>query len=244
MNNNVLLDVKNLKKTYWKTEVLKWINFSMWYGEVLWYIWPNWAWKTTTIKLLLWINDPDNGSEIIIDWRNVHDVKKYNIISYLPEKLNLPEYMTWREYLNHIMELSELHWLINNDNIDYFIKLTKFPEVSFDKLIKTYSKWMQQRLWLMAVLINPNNKLVILDEPVSWLDPLWQSEMIDIIRTLKEQWKSIFITTHQMNEVEELCDNVIFVKGGLILNKSSVSDAINTYWNMIEYYKAIASQEM
>ena len=225
-----LLTVKNLKKTYWKTHILKGINFSMDYGEVLGYIGPNGAWKTTTIKLLLGINEPDAWTEILIDGQTVHNIKKQNIISYLPEKLNLPEYMTWREYINYIINLSEINLLIDVEkSIADNIALTKFPEEFFDKLIKTYSKWMQQRLWLMSVLMNPNNKLIILDEPVSGLDPLWQDEMIQIIHTLKSQWKSIFITTHQMNEVEALCDNVLFIQGGEIKDSSNVSEIIKKY---------------
>ena len=239
-----LLSVKNLHKTYWKTKVLNGIDFTMGHWEVLWYIWPNGAGKTTTIKILLWINEPDNGTEIKIDWHTVHNIKKMNVISYLPEKLNLPEYMTWREYIQHIINLSELQNIITNEDIENKLDLTKFPKISFNKTIKTYSKWMQQRLGLMAVLLNPNNKLVILDEPVSWLDPLWQDEMIEIIHTLKKQWKSIFITTHQMHEVEELCDNVIFVKDWKIKDQSNVKDMVKQYWNMIWYYKAIASKEV
>jgi len=240
---NYFLIVKNLKKTYWKKQILKWINFNMKKWEVLWYIWPNWAWKTTTIKILLGINNPDNWSEIIINWKNVQDIKKENIISYLPEKLNLPEYMKWSEYIKYIIDLSELNWIIKENDVIEKLELVKFPKEAFNNYIKTYSKWMQQRLWLMAILINPKNKLIILDEPVSGLDPLWQSEMIEIIKELKNKWKSIFITTHQMNEVEDLCDNVLFIENWKMKDYRSVKNALNEYWNMYNYYKTILKKE-
>lgn len=237
MKNKILLEVKNLYKTYGKQKVLKWINLTMWYGEVLWYIGPNWAWKTTTIKLLLGINNPDKWSIIQIEWKDVNSIKTDNIVSYLPEKINLPEYMNGREYLNHIINMSELNDIITEDDIQEKLELTKFPMDSINNKIKTYSKWMQQRLWLTSVLLNPNNRLVILDEPVSWLDPIGQDEMIDIIRVLKSQWKGIFITTHQMNEVEELCDTVCFVKEWKIKNKDTLKNIKDNYWTMINYYK-------
>jgi len=237
-----LLKVENLKKTYWKENVLKWIDLNIKKGEVLWYIGPNGAGKTTTIKLLLGINKGDKGSTIEIDWKDVESIKNDNIISYLPEKINLPEYMTGREYLNYIIELAELKDKVKEEDIERIIKLVKFPIDFFDKKIKTYSKWMQQRLGLAAVLLNPNNKLIILDEPVSWLDPLWQDEMIEIIKKLKKEWKTIFITTHQMNEVEELCDSVVFVNKWKIIDKCSVKDAMKKHWNMINYYKNIMKE--
>lgn len=234
-----LLEVKNLRKTYWKTnQILKWINFSMDEWEVLWYIGPNGAWKTTTIKLLLWINKPDAWSTILINGKDVDTVKNDNIISYLPEKLNIYWYMTGREYLEKI-----IIWLDNiednkiNEKIEKYIKLTKFPIESFDKKISTYSKWMQQKIWLIGVLINDNNKLIILDEPVSGLDPIAQDDMINLLKNIKSEGKSIFITTHHMNEVELLCDNVCFVKNGVIKNKESVKEILKNYWSIIEYYK-------
>jgi len=240
-NNNILLNVKNLHKTYWKEKVLNGIDFTMWYWEVLGYIWPNWAWKTTTIKILLWINEADEGSIIKIEDKDVHTIKKDNIISYLPEKINLPEYMSWKEYLNYIIELSDLKNKINEKKIEEIINLVKFPLDYFNKKIKTYSKWMQQRLWLASILLNPNNKLIILDEPVSWLDPIGQDEMIEIIDNLKKQGKSIFITTHELNEVERLCDTVCFVKKWKIENKDSLDNILKKYNSLIEYYKTFYS---
>jgi len=241
--DNILLEVKNLHKTYWKEKVLNWIDFTMWYWEVLGYIWPNGAWKTTTIKILLWINEADNGSNIKIEGKDVDTIKKDNIISYLPEKINLPEYMSWKEYLNYIIELSDLKTKVNENKILETINLVKFPLDYFNKKIKTYSKWMQQRLWLASILLNPNNRLIILDEPVSWLDPIWQDEMIEIIDNLKKQWKSIFITTHELNEVERLCDTVCFVKKWKIENKDSLKNILEKYNSLIEYYKTFYSDK-
>lgn len=231
------IKVKNLNKHYWKLSILNNIDFTINKWECLWFIWHNGAWKTTTIKILIWVNEPDNGSIITINNKSIKEFKNENKVSYLPEKVNFPDYLTWKEFINFIISLNELEWKITEKDIQEKLNIVKFPMEYIDKKIKTYSKGMQQRIGLAWILINPNNELIVLDEPVSWLDPIWQEEMIEIINFLKESWKTIFITTHQMSEVEALCDSIIFLEKWKIKNKTTVKEALKEFKNLTEYYK-------
>lgn len=234
------VSVKNLNKHYWKSHILKNLTFSLNKWECLWFIWHNWAGKTTTIKILNWVNEPDKWSEIYINNMSIKDFKNENKVSYLPEKVNFQEYLTGMEFIKYIISLNELEWKISQKDIDIALEKSKFPMNAINNKIKTYSKGMQQRLWLASILVNPNNELIILDEPVSWLDPVGQEEMIEIILSLKEDWKTIFLTTHQMIEVERLCDNIIFLEKWEIKDYTTVNEAMKEYWNLTEYYKQLS----
>lgn len=228
--------VRNLNKHYWKNHILKDINFEIKRWECLWFIGHNGAWKTTTIKILIWVNKPDKWTSITINGINIETFKNKNKVSYLPEKVNFQEYLTGREFLDYIISLNELEGKVSEEKIKEILKTVKFPENYINKRIKTYSKGMQQRIWLAWILLNENNELIVLDEPVSWLDPIWQNEMVELIKILKDKGKTIFITTHQLSEVEELCDTIILLKDWVIKDKRAVKDVYKNYNSLIDYY--------
>jgi len=234
--NNSWLKVENLNITIWDKHILKNVTFNVKYWKSIWFIWNNWAGKTTTIKMLAWINNPDSGT-IFFDWKDVFQMRNDNTVGYLPEKTYFPSYLTGEEFIKFICDLND----INFDE--------KFSDLLFDELwilhakkdkIKSYSKWMMQRLWFISILVNKKIKYLFLDEPMSGLDHVWQIETIEIIKQLKLRWLTVLITSHHMNEIEEICDEIIFIKQWQIVDRQLVSDILKKYKDLKSYYLAMS----
>jgi len=182
-------------------------------GEIFGFIGPNGAGKSTTIKLMLDLARPDHG-HIEIDGINARFESSRCRVGYLPENPFLFEFLTAREYLIYAGRMSNL----NNDIIQSQSEtlLTKLKLIDASKRrIGSYSKGMQQRTAIAAALIHDPN-LVVLDEPMSGLDPLGRKLIFDLIAELKEKGKTVFISSHVLTDIERLCDRVgIIVHGKL-----------------------------
>lgn len=226
------LEVKNLKKQIWDNIILKNISFSIKKWKSVWFIWDNGAWKTTTIKILAWINKPDFW-EILFDWKSVFEMTKNNKVWYLPEEAYFPNYLTGREFINFICNLNNIK--INEKELINIFKELKLDE-AIDKKIKEYSKWMMQRLWFISLIVSKKNEYLFLDEPMSWLDHVWQIETINIIKLLKNKWITIILTSHHMNEIEAICDEIIFIKKWEILEHKNVKDILKNFKTLKDYY--------
>lgn len=226
--NKVSLTIK------WK-KILDDLTFSLPKGTSLGFIWDNGAWKTTTIKILAWINEPDSGN-IYYNGLSVFETKGWNKVGFLPEKTYFPQYMTWREFINVI---AELQWIKDFDIEGLFSELKILHAI--DKKIETYSKWMMQRLWFVSLLINDKMEYLLLDEPMSGLDHVWQMDTIDIILKLKKRGITILITSHHMNEIEVICDKIAFIRQWKIIDESTVKDILSEYPSLKDYYLYMAS---
>lgn len=229
------LSIKNVSLTIKWRKILDELTFSLPKWTSLWFIGDNWAWKTTTIKILAGINEPDSG-KIYYNWLSVFETKGWNTVWFLPEKTYFPQYMTGREFINVI---AELQWIKEFDIESLFSELKILHAI--DKKIETYSKGMMQRLWFVSLLINDKMEYLLLDEPMSGLDHVWQMDTIDIILKLKEKGITILITSHHMNEIEVICDKIAFIRQWKIIDESSVEDILNKYPTLKDYYLYMAS---
>lgn len=228
------LEVSLLKKTINKNVILNDISFTVTEWTSLWFIGDNGAWKTTTIKILAGVNEPDSWT-VKFDGEDVFTMKWNNTVWYLPEKTYFPEYLTWRQFIDFICELND----ITDVNIDeLFAELNILHAI--DNKVKWYSKWMMQRLWFISLLVNKNMKYLFLDEPMSGLDHVGQLETIEIIKKLKSRGITILITSHHMNEIEEICDEIVFIRKWNIIDRRSVSDILKEYDSMKSYYLSMA----
>ena len=228
------INVSLLNKTINKNVILNDISFSVDEWVSLWFIGDNGAGKTTTIKILAWINEPDAG-EVTFDWQNVFTMKGNNTVGYLPEKTYFPEYLTGRQFIQFICELNN----IKEANLEeLFDELNILHAI--DQKVKWYSKWMMQRLWFISLLVNKNMKYLFLDEPMSGLDHVWQIETIEIVKKLKARGITILITSHHMNEIEEICDEIVFIRKWSIIDRRSVKDILKEYESMKSYYLSMA----
>jgi ABC-2 type transport system ATP-binding protein len=182
-------------------------------GEIFGFLGPNGAGKTTTIKILLGLIYPTSGTAWLLD-REIGDVAVKNEVGFLPEAPYFYEYLTGEEFLRFYGQIFGLGGTTLAKKIDQMLEMVKLTEARRLPLRK-FSKGMLQRIGLAQALIN-DPKVVILDEPMSGLDPIGRRDVRDIILHLKEQGKTVFFSTHILPDVEMICDRVgILVKGRL-----------------------------
>lgn len=211
-----ILEVNKVSKTLKKNKILKSISFSIDEGEIVGFVGPNGAGKTTTLKVITNLLYQDEGQVIIAEY----DVSKnreeaLSNIGAIIENPGLYTFLTGRENLDFIRKLRK----VSKEKMEDIIKFTGLKERIDDKVNK-YSLGMKQRLALgMSLLTSP--KLLLLDEPTNGLDPTGVEELRETLRNLSKQDNtSIFISSHQLSEIEKICDRVIFIKKGEIINLS------------------------
>jgi len=182
-------------------------------GEIFGFLGPNGAGKTTTIKLLLGLLAATAGRAMILD-RPIQDVAVRRYVGFLPESPYFYEYLTAEEFLTFYGQLFGLARQALAKKIDELLAMVSLTDARHFPLRK-FSKGMLQRIGLAQALVN-DPQVVILDEPMSGLDPIGRRDVRDIILRLKDEGKTIFFSTHILPDVELICDRVgILVKGQL-----------------------------
>ncbi len=180
-------------------------------GEVFGFLGPNGAGKSTTIKLLMRLIFPTSGTARILG-KSIDDVSMHASIGYLPEQPYFYDYLTAYEVLDYF---ARFHGLTANDRRERVQAMLKKVGLDTAKKIqlRKYSKGMLQRVGLaQAILHDP--QVVVLDEPMSGLDPLGRREVRDIILELKRQGRTVLFSTHVLSDAEMLCDRVGVIVGG------------------------------
>src|SRR5881296_2290970 len=212
------IEIENLTKKYpfgflhlKRKTSLEALTMQVETGEVFGFIGPNGAGKSTTIKLLMGIIFPTAGSAQILG-RPVSDVTMHRDIGYLPEQPYFYDYLTAVEVLDYFARFHGFGVAERNERVQKMLKKVGLETAGKIQLRK-YSKGMLQRIGLaQAILHDP--KLVILDEPMSGLDPVGRREVRDIILQLKRDGKTVMFSTHILSDAEMLCDRVGVIVGG------------------------------
>lgn len=208
--------ISNLSKTYGsgkkKVHVVKDISLTVEKGSVFGFIGPNGAGKTSTIKMLVGLSHPTQGT-ITIRGGSPGDLSIKQKIAFMPESPLFYQYLTGQEFLDFIATLFKIEY--KEHKINQTLKEVNLFHAK-DKRIRTYSKGMLQRLGLAQAIIN-NPEILFLDEPLDGLDPLGRAEVKKIILALKKQGKTIFINTHILGDVAEICDKVGIIDNGQML---------------------------
>lgn len=180
-------------------------------GEVFGFLGPNGAGKTTTMNVLLGFTNATSG-EAYLFGANVRQPIARQRIGYLPELTYYYKFLSAEELLRFYARIFRLPKPEAERRIDAVLKLVEL-EHARKRLIKTYSKGMQQRVGLAQALIN-NPDLLILDEPTSGLDPIGRMKVREIIQRLKNEGKTVFFSSHELGEVETVCDRVAILHQG------------------------------
>ncbi len=195
-------------------------------GEVFGFLGPNGAGKTTTMNVLLGFVNPSGGAAYIFGV-NVRDPIARQRIGYLPELTYYYKFLTAEELLRFYGRIFEIPRRELDERIEKVLKLVEL-EPARKRLIKTYSKGMQQRVGLAQALINDPD-LLILDEPTSGLDPIGRMKVREIIQRLKDEGKTVFFSSHELGEVETICDRVAILNQGRLQVEGKVSDLVDRY---------------
>jgi ABC-2 type transport system ATP-binding protein len=212
------IETENLSKEYpygflnlKKKTSLEGLNMQVETGEVFGFIGPNGAGKSTTIKLLMGLIFPTAGSARILG-KPISDTEMHREIGYLPEQPYFYDYLTAAEVLDYFARIHELKAADRRVRVQKMLKKVGL-ETARKIQLRKYSKGMLQRVGLaQAILHDP--QVVILDEPMSGLDPLGRREVRDIILELKREGKTVMFSTHILSDAEMLCDRVGVIVGG------------------------------
>lgn len=189
-------------------------------GEIFGFLGPNGAGKTTTIKMLLGIIYPSSGEGYVLG-KEIGDMEVHKLISYLPERPYYYEHMTGPEILKFYGSLFGI------TDPKHFAALLEKVNLHRDttKTISQYSKGMQQRIGLAQSLIN-DPKLLFLDEPTGGLDPIAHREIRDLILSFRDEGRTVFISSHELSEVELICDRVAIINRGIIERQGKLSELL------------------
>lgn len=231
MKKNTILSLKNINKSINSSQILKNISLEVLEWEIYGFLWPNWAWKTTTMKIIMWLLSKDDW-EISILWEKTLTKKIKQNIWFMPENTYLYKHLTGREFLEFNANFFDIDKSEINKKIDYLSKKV-WLENALEKPLSSYSKWMLQRIWLaQSIIWNP--KIVFLDEPMSWLDPIWRKIIKDMIIDLKNQGISVFLNTHILADAQEMCDKISIINfWEIIVSWKKVSDI---EWNLEDFF--------
>jgi ABC-2 type transport system ATP-binding protein len=192
-------------------------------GEIFGFLGPNGAGKTTTIKMLLGLIFPTSGTATMLG-RPIGDVDARRQISYLPESPYFYDHLTGGELLDFFGRLFGIEENARRRKVDELMELVGLKNDK-QKQLKQYSKGMLQRIGLAQALIN-DPKLLIFDEPTSGLDPVAHIEIRSLIESLRDQGKTVFLSSHQLSDVELVCDRVAILNYGRMVKTGAVDELV------------------
>lgn len=224
------IDIENLTKDYpygflqlKKKRSVEALTMQVQTGEVFGFLGPNGAGKSTTVKLLMRLIFPTAGSARILG-KPISDIAMHRDIGYLPEQPYFYDYLTATELLDYFARFHDFRGADRRARVERMLKKVGLETAGHIQLRK-YSKGMLQRVGLaQAILHDP--AVVVLDEPMSGLDPVGRREVRDIILELKKQGKTVLFSTHILSDAEMLCDRVGVIVGGKLQGVGAPSEIV------------------
>ncbi|MFW6378201.1 MAG: ABC transporter ATP-binding protein [Bacillota bacterium] len=215
----MLIKIADLKKTYDQRVALQGISFQVKPGEIFGLLGPNGAGKTTTIKILTGQRQADSGQALLFGTKVFGNQEKLlKKVGIVPEDANLYERLTVEQNLNFFRRLYQC----SDELIDFYLEKVGLINEKETK-IKNLSKGMKQKVLLVRALIH-RPEILILDEPTSGLDPGSAKSIHNILLDLKTEGITILLTSHNMEEVDKLCDNVGFLNQGVMVARGRPMD--------------------
>jgi ABC-2 type transport system ATP-binding protein len=233
---SVILQTRKLRVEYRSREfrqankvALAGLDLEVRAGEIFGFLGPNGAGKTTTMNVLLGFV-PATGGTASLFGIDVRQPIARQRIGYLPELTYYYKFLTAEELLRFYARIFEISRAETDRRISGLLKLVELEHAA-KRPIKSYSKGMQQRVGLAQALIN-NPDLLILDEPTSGLDPLGRMKVREIIQRLKDEGKTVFFSSHELGEVEAICDHVAIIHQGELKAAGTVAEISKGHDNL------------
>ncbi|MDB5103637.1 MAG: transporter, ATP-binding protein [Fibrobacteres bacterium] len=225
-----MIQVEDLRKTYrigfWRksVEALRGVTFDVKEGDLYGFIGPNGAGKSTSIKILLGLLKPGSGSASLMG-KPAGSPRSRLDVGFLPEQPYFYDYLTGREFLWFYGQLSGLRWGDLKVRVKEVSELVSLKPDAMDRKLRTYSKGMLQRIGLAQALLS-RPRLVILDEPMSGLDPLGRRDVRNLLKTLHAQGITVFYSSHVLSDVEAICTRLAMVVDGQIRRQGTVEQVL------------------
>jgi ABC-2 type transport system ATP-binding protein len=205
------------------TTILSDVSFSVGKGEIYGFLGPNGAGKTTTLKILMGLMRPSSGHVEILG-APARDVRIHEKVGFLPESPYFYDYLTGEEFLRFYGRLAGLSGGDVERRVPELLGRVGLVEAKGRQLRK-FSKGMLQRIGLAQAIIH-DPELVVLDEPMSGLDPIGRKEVRDLILQLRDQGKTVFFSTHIIADVEMICDRVGILHKGKLMATGGIEDLV------------------
>ena len=207
-----MLEVVNIEKSYGKKKILHDISFSIEKGQIKALVGPNGSGKTTLMNTMTNLLKRDGG-QVLVDGKEFKDEKIFNHISFFKDEKILDENLYGMDYLNYIKNVYKR----TKDDVDRVIK-----EIGIESFVKSktgsYSLGMKKKLMLAMDLL-PQRDIILLDEPLSGLDPTSVIKMMALIKKKAKDGQGILISSHSLNDIDEITNNILFLKDGKIMEE-------------------------
>ncbi len=222
MSKEVVIDVNSLVKKYGDLAAVNGVSFTVNRGEIFSFVGPNGAGKTTTVEILVCLRDLTSGNAKVLgfdvsDRKGQQQIRKR--VGVLPQDFNTFDLLTVKENLNYYKKMYD-----SGSDIDELIRLVDLEDKA-KTLYKNLSGGLKKRLAIAIALVN-DPEVIFLDEPTTGLDPKARRDVWDLVEGLREQEKTIFLTTHYMDEAEVLSDRVVIISYGKIIADGTPSELI------------------
>jgi ABC-2 type transport system ATP-binding protein len=247
MSDDFVLEVEGLRKVFHigffrkRVEAVTGTSFKVKRGEIFGLLGPNGAGKTTTIKAILRLIFPTEG-EIRIFGRSADDREAAKRVGYMPENPYVYQYLKPLEFLDLCGRLVGIPKTDRRARSEEMIDKVGLRD-AMDRPIGKFSKGMMQRIGLAQALLH-DPELLILDEPMSGLDPIGRKEVRDLLLEQRERGKTLLFTSHILSDVELLCDRVVIMQEGEITSEGQVHDLLETAGRQVEIRLSSASQAL
>jgi len=222
MSSETFLNISGISAGYARHHVIKNISIDIKAGETFGLIGLNGAGKTTLLKTILGLKDPEEGTISVANFPTGSSAAQ-KLIAYLPERFDPPWFLNAYEFIDFTLALynQKASRPQMNEMADKLGLQTSF----LSKRAKSYSKGMRQKLGLMTAFMT-DCPLLILDEPMSGLDPLARAQVKDIMISQRKSGRTIFLSSHILSDMEELCDRVAVLHAGVIMFIGKPSDLV------------------
>ncbi len=242
---SVVIETRNLNKVYESAfggqdvKALTNLNLTIQSGEIFGYLGPNGSGKTTTIKMLFGLIFPTSGHIEILGRKDIGSPAVRSKIGYLPEGAYYPDFLRGEEVLSFYGQLYGLGGADLRRRIDKVIETVGMGHAR-KRLVRGYSKGMRQRIGLAQALLS-DPQILILDEPTTGLDPIARKEIRDILANLRDQGKTLLISSHELLEVELISNRVGILWHG-VLQTSGTLDELLLQRELVVYVSAVTPE--
>lgn len=210
-----IVELKNVYKNYGRKEILKDVNLNIPKGKIVGLLGPNGSGKSTMIKLINGLLTQNSGEILIDGLRPSKETKK--VVSYLPERTYLNDWMKVNDMLKFFQDF------YSDFDIEKAEQMLKSLDIDKNEKLKTMSKGTKEKVQLILVM-SRKAKLYILDEPIGGVDPAARSYILKTIMTNYLEDSTLLIATHLISEIENICDEVIFISKGNIVLQGNVDE--------------------